>query len=103
MLQVLAGTQAGGERVMAKEIRIDGLVVHPWERQRNGSDAFSCDYWDCPNKIERGDTFYLNLYPDGNAHTYCLECSAFFMSQAVNAFMSGGQNLPNATCMREVV
>jgi len=75
---------------MAKEIRIDALVIHPWKKQKHRGDTFSCDFWDCPHKIRDGDIYWRNLYPDGNEHTYCVDCSCTFMAQAVNAFLNGG-------------
>ena len=72
------------------EKMIGDRLVHKWEREKNGEFDVNCDYWDCTNNIGAAEYFYYELYPDGNAHRFCLECSAAFMSYVVNDFMEVG-------------
>jgi len=71
---------------MPEELEVDHLVIHHWEQQRSSSQ-FPCDYWDCSHKIHPGDAYYVELYPEGHSLGFCLECSAFFMAQALNTLM----------------
>ena len=73
---------------MDKELQINKLVIHSWARQTNDGGTFLCDYWDCPNQILPGDTYYVELYPQEQTESYCLECSAYFMGQALNILVS---------------
>ena len=71
---------------------VNSLVIHHWDRQINKGMAFNCDYWDCPKKIKTGDKYYVELYPNGHTLSYCLECSAFFMAQALNTLLDQPQD-----------
>ncbi len=67
------------------EIEIDKCIIHHWEQRTHHGNPFNCDYWDCSHaKIQDGEEFYLEMYPDGHSHYYCLECSAFIMAQAID-------------------
>jgi hypothetical protein len=74
---------------MSKEVVIDKLVIHQWEKVIHGGMDITCDYSECSHKIHDGDTYYVELYNDKEDHieSYCIECASFFMSQALNAFM----------------
>ena len=71
------------------ELIINSLVVHHWKEQKNNGLPFGCNDSDCLHKIETNETFYQELYPEGQALSYCLKCSAYFMSQAVNTLIEG--------------
>ncbi len=74
------------------EIEVDKLVIHHWEKQTNTEGTFACGYWDCPHKIQPDETYYIELYPDGQCESFCLECSSFFMAQALNTLMEKMKN-----------
>ncbi len=67
-----------------EEIQIKDSVYHKFQRTVNDEYDFPCDYWDCPNKIKHGEVYYLELYPEGQVHQWCLECSAFFATHCNN-------------------
>ncbi len=66
------------------EVEVNKCVIHHWEKGTHHGRPMNCDFWDCPHKIQDGETYYLELYPEGHLHTYCLECAAFFMAQAID-------------------
>ena len=70
------------------EVEINKCVIHHWECRTHHGPEFHCDFWDCPHKIQDGEKFYLELYPEGQYHSYCLECSAYFMAQAIDYLLS---------------
>lgn len=72
---------------MTEELEVDKLIIHHWKKQTNIEPTFNCDYWDCSHKINTNEIFYTELYPEGHDLSFCLECSAFFMSQALNTLM----------------
>lgn len=72
---------------MVYEVKINNMVIHHWYELTNTEDKFSCDFWDCPHSINPGDKYYSEIYPNGHTMSYCLECSAFFMAQALNTLM----------------
>ena len=71
-------------RFADKELIIDGMVIHRFEEKVNNGAPFVCDDGFCPNTIESGGTYYWELYPDNNAHQWCLECSATTMARTTN-------------------
>ena len=73
---------------MSKPLIIDKTVISYWERRNNEGNTFNCGYWDCHKQILPGDTYYVELYPQGQIESYCLECSAYFMGQALNTLVS---------------
>jgi hypothetical protein len=73
---------------MDRQLVVDKLVIHCWARNVNEGDTFNCGYWDCANQILPGDTYYDEIYPQGQTESYCLECSAYFMGQALNTLVS---------------
>lgn len=66
------------------EVEIDHCVIHHWERRTHRGVEFRCDYWDCAHKVQDGEKYYMELYPGGQTESFCLECSAFFMAQAID-------------------
>ena len=72
---------------MVEELEVDKLLINHWEKETNNSHTFGCDYWDCSHKIRIGDTYYTELYPGEQSESYCVECSAFFLAQALNLLM----------------
>lgn len=75
---------AAETRFAPPEVEIDKCVIHHWERRTNQGANFSCDGSYCPHKVKTEEKFYLEMYPEGQAMRYCLECSAFFMAQAID-------------------
>jgi hypothetical protein len=71
------------------EVEVDKCVIHHWERRTNHGATFNCDYWDCAHKIQPKEKFCIEFYPEGHIHSYCLECSAFFMAQAIDYLFKG--------------
>lgn len=71
------------------EVEIDKCVIHHWEQRTNHGTDFPCDYWDCSHKVCHGDKYCLEMYPEGQVESYCLECSAFFMAQAIDYLFKG--------------
>lgn len=77
---------------MEIELELNKLIIHQWAKYTNDTGrVFNCDYWDCPHKIKTGETYYVELYLGGQSHQYCLECSAYFMAQALNALVGDGR------------
>ena len=73
------------DRLTDEELILDDLMIHKWEKQVNKGEPLLCDFWDCTHyNIGDGETYYFEEYPEGMGHTYCLECSAYFMAQATN-------------------
>lgn len=70
-----------------EELIVSNLLVHHWEKQTNRGGVYNCNYWDCSHKIHEDEVFYLEMYPGGHALSHCLECSSFFMAQAVNTLI----------------
>ena len=73
------------------EVEVNKCVIHHWERRTNDKFVWHCDYWDCPNKIQAGEKYYIEMYPDGHVMSYCLECAAFFMAQAIDYLLPVAQ------------
>jgi len=80
---------AAEEYFTPPEVEVDKCIIHHWERRTHHGSTFSCDYWDCPHKIQEGEKYYLEMYPEGQVMSYCLECSAFFMAQAIDYLLKG--------------
>ena len=73
------------------EVEVNKCVIHHWEKRMHHGPPQNCDYWDCPHKIHDGEVCYLELYPDDQCMTYCLECAAFFMAQAIDYLLPVAQ------------
>ena len=55
---------------MSEEIIVNHLIIHHWKRQENSGSEFSCGYGDCNRKIEHGESYYIELYPDARTLSY---------------------------------
>ncbi len=70
------------------ELVIGDRAIHKFEQQtHSGNSKFPCDSAYCPNNIKPGDTYYWELYPDNQAHQWCLACAAIFMMNSLNEVM----------------
>ena len=54
-----------------------------WVREDAKTDG-SCDYWDCTRGIKKGEHYYFEDYGSGQGHSYCIDCTAFFMAQKLS-------------------
>ncbi len=66
-----------------EELIVDKLMINHWKKQANKGSKFAC-CWDCSHKIETGETYYDELYPNNHTLSFCLECASFFMAQSLN-------------------
>jgi len=71
------------------EVEVNKCVIHHWEKRTHHGLPMDCDYWCCSHKIQDGETCYLELYPNDQCLTLCLECAAFFMAQAIDYLFGG--------------
>jgi hypothetical protein len=82
------------------ELEVDKVVIHHWEKETNKGGYFPCNYWDCPHTIRTGDIYYSELYPSEQTESFCPECSAFFMAQALNKLIDNWCFLPDKEALK---
>jgi hypothetical protein len=73
------------------ELEIQKHIIHAWEKRIHHGPPTPCNYWDCANVIKDGETCYLELYPEEQCMTFCLDCAATFMAQAIGVLMPVAQ------------